>query len=181
MPHRLVFAMILCLGIGTVLGQEAPTAQREAMKKLDFLTGTWEGGGSIEFVPGQKREFKGLETVRSKADGLVQTIEGIHRGQFGGKGAEVVIHNAFAVVTYDVKSKEYRFEAFTSRGNREDAVAKVTDRKLEWAMSIPQFGEVRYTISLDENGQWSEIGEVSKDGKEWRKFFDMKLHRVEAK
>jgi hypothetical protein len=38
---------------------------------------------------------------------------------------------------------------------------------------------VRYTIRLDENGRWFEIGETSSDGSEWRKFFEMTLTRVE--
>lgn len=38
-------------------------------------------------------------------------------------------------------------------------------------------GEMRYTIKLDAVGQWVEIGEISADGREWRKFFEMSLTR----
>ena len=155
----------------------APTAQKEAMKKLEFLIGDWQGEGWVEFAPGQRRTFKGTETVRTKVDGLLLTIEGLHRGQLGGQGADVVIHNAFALLSYDDKAKRYRFQGFTARGNHEDTEAKVTGAQLVWAMKIPQFGDVRYTIKLDDQGRWFEVGEVAPDGKDWRKFFEMVLTR----
>jgi hypothetical protein len=151
------------------------------MKKLDFLVGQWKGEGWMEFAPGERRTFKAMETAQSKLGGLLLTIDGLHRGQLGGKGKEVVVHNAFAVVSYDDKARRYRFDAFTAHGNREDAEAKVTDGQLVWGMKIPKFGEVRYTIKLDDKGRLFEIGEVSQDGKAWRKFFEMTLERVKPK
>jgi hypothetical protein len=135
----------------------------------------------MEFAPGQRRTFKGTEVVQRKLDGLLLAVEGLHRGQVGGQGEEVVVHNAFALVSYDDKAKRYRFQAFTSRGNYEDAEAKVSDGQLVWGMKVPQFGEVRYTIKLDGKGRWVEIGEVSQDGKTWRQFFEMTLQRVDGK
>jgi hypothetical protein len=163
------------------LGQPpAPVAQREAMKKLDFLVGQWKGEGWME-VGGQRRMFKGTEVVRRKLDGLLLAIEGLHRGKVGEKDEEAVVHNALALVSYDDKAKRYRFQAFTSRGTYEDAEAKVSDGQLVWGMKVPQIGEMRFTIRRDETGRWLEIGEVSQNGKEWRKFFEMTLERVEAK
>ena len=159
----------------------APPAQRDAMKKLDFLIGQWKGEGWMEFAPGQRRTFKGTEVVQGKLDGLLLAIEGLHRGQVGDKKEEVVVHNAFALVSYDDKAKRYRFQAFTSRGNYEDAEAKVSEGQLVWGMKVPQFGDVRYTIKLDDKGRWLEIGEVSRDGNTWRQYFEMTLQRVDAK
>ena len=184
-----MFIRICCVAVvalsasaGASRGQSpTPDAQRSAMKKLNFLVGEWKGKGWMEFVPGQRRTFKGTEIVQTKLDGLLLTIEGLHRGQLGGKGEEVVVHGAFALVSYDDKAKRYRFQAFTSRGNYEDAEAKVSEGQLVWGMKVPQFGDVRYTIKLDEKGRWFEVGEVSQDGKEWRKFFEMTLERVESK
>lgn len=172
--------MLLLLSAATGLGQEAkaPAAQLEAMKKLSFLAGQWKGESWTEFVPGQRYTSQGTETVQSKLGGLLLTIEGIHRRKVDGKGEGKVVHNAFAIVSYDAKAKRYRFQAYTDRGQYEDAEAKVAEGRLEWGFRIPQFGEVRYTITVNDKGQWSEIGEVSRDGKEWRKFFAMTLERV---
>ena len=159
----------------------APAAQRDAMAKLDFLIGQWKGEGWMEFAPDQRRTFNGIETVQSKLDGLLLAIEGLHRAGAGDKGQQIVVHSAFTVMSYDDKAKRYRFQAFTGRGTYEDAEAKVSDGQLVWGMKIPQFGDVRYTIKRDEKGRWFEVGEVSQDGKEWRKFFEMTLERVESK
>src|SRR5262249_879334 len=151
------------------------------MKKLDFLVGEWKGEGWMELGPGQRRTFKGTEIVQMKLDGLLVTIDGLHRGQVGGGGQEVVVHNAFGLISYDDKAKRYRFQAFTARGNHEDTEAKVTDRQLVWGMKIPQFGDIRYTVKLDDQGRWFEVGEVSQDGNTWRKYFEMTLERTKAK
>ena len=185
MSTRLYWVAVLVLigVVGSSPGQPptAPAAQRDAMKKLDFLLGQWKGEGWMEFAPGQRRTFKGTEVVQSKLDGLLLAVEGVHRGQAGDKGKEVVVHNAFGLVSYDDKAKRYRFQAFTGRGNYEDVEAKVSERQLVWGMKIPQFGDVRYTIKLDDKGRWLEIGEVSRDGNTWRKYFEMTLQRVDAK
>jgi hypothetical protein len=37
---------------------------------------------------------------------------------------------------------------------------------------------MRFTVRLNEKGQWFEVGEFSRDGKAWQKFFEMTLERV---
>lgn len=179
MPARLILAaVVILLGPAWSLAQAPTAAERDAMKKLDFLVGEWKGEGWMEFVPGQRRTFRGTEVVQSKLGGLLVTIEGLFRGQAGGQTEEVIVHNAFAVVSYDENAKRYRFQAHTARGGHEDAEATVGDGQLVWGMKVPQFGDVRYTIKRDDMGRWFEVGEVSRDGKDWRKFFEMTLEPV---
>ena len=80
-------ALLLLLSAAPGPGQDAkaPAAQREAMKKLDFLEGQWKGESWTEFVPGQRQAARGTETVRSKLGGLLLTIEGVHRRKTGAK------------------------------------------------------------------------------------------------
>jgi hypothetical protein len=181
--HHWVAVILLTGFVGSSPGQPPAGAagQRDAMKKLDFLIGHWKGEGWMEFAPGRRRTFKGTESVQRKLDGLLTTMDGEHRGRVGDKGEEVVVHSAFAVISYDDKANRYRFHAFTGQGSSVDAEAKVSDGRLVWEMKIPQVGEMRYTIKLDDKGRWFEIGEVSQDGKAWRKFFEMTLERVESK
>lgn len=164
----------------SVCAQASVAGQREAMKKLEFLVGQWRGDGWTEVTPGQKRTFRGVEIVQLKLDGLLLTIDGMHRGQVGGTGEEVVVHHAFALVNYDEKNKRYRFQGFTARGNHEDTEATVTDGQMVWGIRIPQFGDVRYTIKRDDKGRWLETGDVTQDGKT-RRFFEMALAKVEGK
>ena len=171
-------AIVILLSTGSSQAQAPATAQREAIKKLDFLVGEWKGEGWMEFGPGQRRTFAGTEVVQRKLDGLLITIDGLHRSLTTGQGKDAVIHNAFTVVSYDEQAKKYRFQAFTARGNYENAEAKITEGQLVWGMKIPQFGEVCYTIKLDDKGRWFEIGEVTRDGATWQQFFEMKLERA---
>jgi hypothetical protein len=150
------------------------------MKKLSFLAGQWKGESWTEFVPGQRSTSVGTETVEGKLGGLLLIIEGVHRRKVGDTETWNIVHNAFAVVSYNEKANRYRFQAYTDRGNYTEAEAKVSDGKLEWGFRTPGFGEVRYTITVPEKGKCSEIGEVSSDGKQWRKFFEMTLERVRA-
>jgi hypothetical protein len=177
-----VAALLLLLTAATGLGQDAkgPAVQQEAMKKLSFLTGEWKGESWTEFVPGQRHTSTGTETVQSKLGGLLLVIEGVHRRKGGEKEAGAVVHGAFGVLSYDEKAKRYRLQAYTNRGNYTEAEARVGDNKLEWGFRIPQFGDVRYTITVNEKGRWFEIGEVSTDGKQWRQFFEMTLERVKT-
>jgi hypothetical protein len=178
-----VGALLLLLIPVTGLGQDAkaPAVQKEAMKKLSYLTGEWKGESWTEFVPGQRLTSVGTETVQSKLDGLLLVMEGVHKRRGREKEAGEVVHGAFAVVSYDEKAMRYRFLAYTNRGNYTEAEAKVADGKMEWGFHIPQFGDMRYTINMNEKGQWFEIGEISTDGKQWRKFFEMTLERVKAR
>src|SRR5947209_8725130 len=154
---------------------QAADAQREAMKKLGFLVGQWKGESWTEPVPGRRFAAVGIETVDSKLGGLVLVIEGIHRRKAADGSAGPVVHNALAVISYDDAAKKYRFHGYTDRGNYADADVTVGDGRLTWAIRAPQAGEIRYTITLAPNGGWSEIGEMSADGKQWRKFFEMNL------
>src|SRR5438105_4674920 len=101
-------AIIVAVATGTILAQPPTNEKREAMKKLEFLVGSWRGEGWMEHGPGQRRTFKGVEIVQLKLDALILTIDGMHRGQVGGKGEEVVVHNAFGLMNFDDNAKRYR-------------------------------------------------------------------------
>ncbi len=159
------------------LAAPAPPQLAE-MKKLDFLAGQWQGEGWIVLGPGQRRTFRQTETVQNKVGGTVLLIEGLGKGKVPGQAEEVTIHNAFAVVSYDDQAKAFRWRAFRADGVEMDAAATVTERNIVWGFRDPRAGEVRFTIKLNEAGQWFEVGELNRDGKTWFKFFEMTLQRV---
>jgi hypothetical protein len=157
----------------------AAAVQREAMAKLDFLKGRWKGESWMQQASGPRLRSEGTETVESKLGGLLLTLEGVHRRASGDQSGQVV-HHALAVVSYDEKVGRYRFQAFTERGGYADAHAIFTEGKLEWRLQVAPSVEMRYTMTLNDMGQWFEIGEVSRDGKEWAKVFEMTLTRVQT-
>ena len=147
------------------------------MKKLNFLLGEWRGEGWIQVGAGERRTFTQNENVQSKLLGTLTQIEGTGRGKIAGKGEEVVIHNAFAVISFDAKAGRYNFHAYQAQGQVIDAEPVITENALVWGFQIPQ-GAVRFTIKINDKGQWFEIGEFAQDGKTWQQFFEMTLNRL---
>ncbi len=175
-----VILVCFCSSVSSVFSQEAqsvPSEHRTAMKSLDFLVGQWDGEGFIMFGPDDRRTFRQTETVERKVDGTVLVIEGLGKGKIAGKGEEVTIHSAFAVISFDKEAKVYRWQAFKADGTSFDVQPQVSDRSIVWGFKDVRAGDIRFTIKLNDRGQWVEIGELSRDGKNWFKFFEMTLNR----
>ena len=178
-------AFLLVFVCGTALSQEAPKPspqpaandarideQRAALAKLKDMIGHWEGGGWISIGPGKRSEFTQTESVQSKLDGTLLTIEGEGRDK---NEPGKIVHSAFAVVTYDPSSKQYRYRAF-SGGRSLDLVAEVGEHGWRWGFDMP-YGKIRYTLDFS-GGKWHEFGEVSRDnGQSWNQNFEMTLTR----
>jgi hypothetical protein len=163
---------LLCIIASVLSAQAAQSNQHVQIEKLGWLIGKWKGSGWIQTEQGRK-EFTQTETVEGKLDGLVVVIEG--RGVSKENGA--LIHNALAFVSYDDRARTFRWRAFTNDGRQTDTVAQVRTNSLEWGLEIPPRGRIRYTVTLKENGDWFEVGEMTQDGQSWQKFFEMTLRR----
>lgn len=146
-------------------------ALRVEMRKLDKLVGQWKGSGWIQ--QGPKREtFSGTENVQIKVDGLAVLIEGKFSNPEG-----KVIHETLAAMSYDPKLAVYRMKTYLANGMSGEFDFKLAGENYEWGFKTDAAGTIRYTISTTQN-TWLEIGEFSRDGKTWMKFFEMKLDKV---
>jgi hypothetical protein len=143
-----------------------------AMERVKALQGEWKGTGWIMLGPGQRSEFNQRETVSSKLNGLVVTIDGLGKDA---KVADRTVHQAFAVISYDADKPAYRFSTYTADGRNLDAEATVGDNTLVWGFSAP-YGKIRYTITFGAN-EWHEVGERERPDAPgtWSKFFEMNL------
>ena len=149
----------------------------EKMKALAFLVGEWEGEGTYEFGPDQKRTFKARETVTPKVGGKAILVEGLGTMTVE-SGQEVPVHEALAVLTWDAANDKYVFLPVTAREGYVQAHVEVSEKKIAWGFDDPRGPKIRFTITLNEKGQWSEVGESSVDsGKTWHAFMDMTLTR----
>jgi hypothetical protein len=174
---KIILVLGLLLMPVAALAQTQNASSSAEMKKLEFLTGEWKGEGWIEFGPGQRRTFVETELVQSKIGGQVLLIEGLGKSKAPGQEKEIIIHNAMAMICYDAKLKQLRFRAYQAGGRNVESEAKAANGALEWGLE--ESGRtMRFIIKLDDAGRWFEIGEVSMDGKQWRKFFEMTLQRV---
>src|SRR5687767_10404944 len=69
---------------------------KNAMDKLDFLSGHWSGTGSIQ-MGREKHSFNQEETVSQKVNNSVLVIDGLGTDAVTNQ----VIHQAYAVISYD--------------------------------------------------------------------------------
>lgn len=168
------FALLL-LAAPLSAQMEAPDlAERTAaMKKIAVMTGDWTGSGWIQFGP-RKSEFSSRESIQTKAGGMALVTEGLHTMKLS-DGTERVIHDAFGMITPDPAAGDYRFVTQLATGRGGDYRMKIVgDGQFEWSITGNPQGTMRYTITI-KDGAWNEVGEISSDGKEWKKFFEMNL------
>lgn len=171
MLKRLFLLLVLLAAPYATLAQSSSVSQAAAIKQFDWWVGEWKGKGWAEYVPGKRGEFTITETIQSKLGGVVLLIEGI------GKEGDQTVHHALAVLSYDPQSKGYRMRSYLASGRTGDFEVKVLDRGFEWGIPHAQ-GSIRYTMKINDKGEWFEIGERSADGKTWQKFHEMTRQRV---
>lgn len=170
---RIALLAVFCLAVSLAFCQGKPPEYPEvakAMKETAFLVGEWEGEGWF-LVNGKKEVSKVTEKIALKAGGTVLSLEG--RG-VNLDGQEV--HNAYGFLFYDRETKGYRMRSFLTTGatGEHDAMAK--DGVIVWTIKSQR--TIRYTIKLDEQGRWFEIGEVDTGDGKWFQFFEMRLKKI---
>lgn len=146
-----------------------PTAE---MKPIAFLAGHWQGTGWAQTREG-KKTFTIDEKVEPKLDGSVFLVEGIGKDNDG-----KVHHHALAFFHYDKEAKHYKVKAFRKDSGYVDAKGEMKDGNFVWGFDLPQGGQVRFTLKINDKGQWVETGEFSRDGKQWFHSMEMTLDKV---
>jgi hypothetical protein len=151
----------------------------DEMRKLDFLAGDWKGEAQVLSGPGKGEQALQTETVRWKLGGKALVVEGIGRKKLDGGAAGEIVHDALGVVWYDDAAKQFRFDAWTAARGHVDAWFEAgDDNSARWGFDVPGGGKIRFTISLNDKGQWHEVGEYSPDGSRWFKTMEMTLTKV---
>lgn len=146
-----------------------PKEQLAAMAKLDYMYGRWVGEGWMD-MGSTRATFQGSETVTAKLNGLAMMVE----GDFSSRG--IPVHQTLGVISFDPKTKTYRFDYWLANGSTGQRELTVTERGWSWMINMPG-NQMRYTFSLTKSGDWLEIGERSTDGTTWKQFFEMKLSK----
>lgn len=173
MNRKILLAVIVLLAGFTVVSAQQPDnaeLQRAEVKKLESLVGKWQGSGWI-MHEGKRETFTGSETVQRKLNGLALLVEGKFTNPEGR-----VIHETLAILTFNAKESKYNFRTYLASGTSGEHDFKLIPDGYEWGFQMPA-GTIRYTIKTA-NEVWAEIGEFSKDGKTWTKFFEMNLNKV---
>lgn len=143
----------------------------EAMKKVEFMLGEWEGTGWVQM--GSKRTtFDVKEGVQLRAGGTVISFQGTGKDPKTG----VVGHDAFGVLSYDLSTKAYSIQSWVMNGNSGIFPAKIGEKRIDWEIAV-EGRQIKYSIHIDNEGDWVEKGEVKTEGDRWFQFMEMKLKR----
>jgi len=175
MKHVLAVALLLLSPV-VVRAQERHLAE---MKRLDFMIGHWVGEASFQTGPDRRQLFAMDEVVATKLGGALLAVEGLGTTKPTDGSAPRVIHNAFGVIFYDAAANRFTMRAHKSNGLFVDVEPKVGERSVEWNFAAPRLGQVRYKMQLTERGEWHEVGEASRDGATWSRFFEATLRKTE--
>jgi hypothetical protein len=155
---------------------EEPSAKK-AMEKLSFLAGKWSGSGWQMNQQQQKMTFTQTEDIKFLTDGESLLVQGMGKTKDPETGEEKLIHNAVALITYNPQEEGYDFRSYAvGRGSGNYIGRLVKDRHFEWFLDTPN-GKIRYTITINEAGQWHEIGEFAMGENSWFQFFEMTLDK----
>ena len=175
MKNLLLTLSFFCILHATIAAQPGMTPDsitKAAMEKLALLTGQWSGTGWIQ-MGRDKHFFNQSENVIQKVNQSVIVIDGLGTDN----ETNQVIHQAFAIVSYDKAAQKYLMRAFRGDGNSVDADFEVApDGSFVWGFTHPQAGRMKYTIRMTD-GKWIETGEMSRDNTTWFPFFEMTLSR----
>lgn len=150
-------AIVICLCTLVTAQQPASSSvetQRDAMRKLAFLSGHWSGPATISRGPGDPLHVTQTEDVEYKLDGLVLLIQGKSSGADG-----KVVFSALATVAYDDAVHAYRFRAYYD-GHYLDTDLAVIDNGFSWSFSAGP-AHIVNTMHLTANGEWNETTDVT--------------------
>lgn len=175
MKNILITITALLISWFAAFSQENPnvikTRKLEAMDKLSFMAGTWEGTGWIQMGQGSRETFDIHETIQKKLDGLVYLVEG------HGTSAGITTHKALAIISWDNENNEYSFESHTFDGRAADATAILEGKTFTWGFETPDGGRIRYEMRFN-NHEWHESGLYSPDDQTWYPFMEMTLSKI---
>ena len=181
MKNLLLFALMSTSVVtGKLLAQPPATEAEERMSIFTGWVGRWQGEGSQRVGPGEPKKSAVDERIEWKLDSTLLVVEGIGTTRDDATEKEMVVHHAFAVLSFDQQSDSYRFRSWLSNGLSTDAWFRVVgENKYQWGFDSPH-GKMRYNISIDPvKKTWNETGEFSRDGNNWMKSFEMNLTKVD--
>ena len=146
----------------------------KAMKNVSVINGRWQGRGWSLMGGGEKSYTNVTENFQWKLDSTIVMLEGL-----GKKDDGTVVHNALAILSYDIFKKKFSLNSYVARGLSTNANFEVLEpnKKFRWWFDDGHGGTIRYNITIEKK-QWKEEGEHSSDGKTWNKFFEMNLKKA---
>ncbi|MBS1813394.1 MAG: hypothetical protein JSS87_00800 [Acidobacteria bacterium] len=151
--------------------QNGAQIQREKMKALNFLVGTWSGPATIHGRNGVLKTTQ-TEDVTSLLDGMLLTVHGVSRDASG-----KIVFEAFATISYDEADGRYHFRAYNG-GHYLDTELTVVDKGFSWSMETVPHITISNDMKLTPAEEWQETSTLHVPGREPMTTVQMQLKHV---
>jgi hypothetical protein len=170
-------AALFAAAIAAPAAAQAPNAslletQAKAMAALSFLDGEWAGPAEAH-EPGGLITMTQTERSGSLLDGTIRLVEGRSFDKAG-----KTLFNAFAVISYDVRTKRYLITSHAS-GYSTTSEIKLVPNGFEWEVPAGPSAKMHFSAAV-KDGLWTEVGDfIGPDGKA-RRTFEMKVRKLRS-
>jgi len=163
--------------INSAFSQETKEqTQLAAIQELKWLSGRWTGK-SVLTVEGDTIVTYIQEIIAPMLNGTIYTVSARGSSMDSATGKMKTVYNSFGVISYNVKDKQYRWRTWRNPGDSYDeATFKVGENSFEY-IANDNGGYKRYKANLNEQGEWVETGEFSKDKLTWGLYIKMTLSK----
>lgn len=172
-----VIALLLTLAgaAGTAQARQPDTAallarQREALKVLSMLDGTWRGSMKLHGPGGAVRELVQTERVGPMLGGSIRVIEGRSYGPDGRTE-----FNAFAIVSFDVASGRFMLRSH-AQGHAGDFEFEPRPDGFVWRVVMGPV-TIRHSAVV-KDGRWEELSERLVKGQPPAMLVELSLRRL---
>lgn len=152
-------------------------AQSES-NPLSFMVGKWKGSGWMMTQSG--KQFTNItENVVCKLDCAVLSVEGLGTKLDTLTKKEIVVHDAFGVISKDAKNNKWVMRAYKKTEVIDAEIVFVSEIVIRWELPIPNNGgTMRFTTDFSTPNKWKGTGEYSRDGKSWMVIMETELTKV---
>jgi len=177
MKKTALLLLHLLLVITATFSQETKTqTQQAAMQQLRWLIGRWTGKSEVT-VPGNRQLTNVQEIITPMLNGTIFTVAARGTAIDSVTNKMTLVYNSFGVISYNIKDKQYHWRTWRNPDDSYDeAIIKVGENSFEY-ITNENNGSMRYIATLNDNGQWVETGELSKDKQSWGQFATMTLNK----
>lgn len=147
-----------------------------AMSKLSFLTGHWEG--TFQWI--QNGEVKGSsdETIEitSKNGGTIIQLDATIKLLNANGTKDTATINVMQIFSYEPRLNKYLVKSYSAWGKQMEEVATLlNDNTIQHSFgNDPDWHYGRTTITV-QNNKWKEVTESSNDGNNWQKSMETNL------
>lgn len=170
--RRMILSSTFCLLIFTSVSAQAEN------NPLGFMVGKWKGSGWMMTQNG--KQFTNIsEVIQCKLDCEVLSVEGLGVKYDSLTRKEVVVHDAYGVISKDTKNNKWVMRAY-KKGEVIDAdIIFVSGKKIRWELPVPgNAGRMRFTTDYSVAGKWKGTGEYSRDGNSWMVIMETDLTKL---